>query len=108
MVVVDIFSCRHIFQNGPFHAISKIMMESDSVLVVDLLSIGNSHNHLEHQLIRGVLDIGSVDADFQWRKIDRDGKCMADSLAKHSNTLNVVCNSYDTILNFLSQAINSE
>lgn len=63
-------------------AIKKVVTETDSSMVVELLSSLNSLHHPHQCLIDGIKAIGDSDANISWKKIDRQLYHVGGILAK--------------------------
>lgn len=100
-----VFHGLKITQNRGF---KKLIVESDSHMVVELLNALNVHNHPYQNIIDGIKSIGDAEADFKWRNICCECNSVADLLAKCSLSLQLGCKIYSSPPNFVTQALNSD
>lgn len=105
---VELWSIYHGLSVAWGKGFSRVIVESDSVQVVDLLFSLPYNNHPHQQLVLAIKSIGDGEADIHRKKIDRDHNCVAGTLAKHYFSFVEDCVIFDYIPDFLAPVFNSD
>lgn len=99
----ELWSIFHGLRIAWSRGFTKIVIESDCSVAIDLLQQGEVMNRLHYQIRRGILELGNSEIEVCWSIIGREFNALADRLARESYEIVGNCVVYELIQDFFVQ-----